>query len=127
FDANASQEIIFRDHVGNMGDKATVEISGIDSDPPTLTVTWTPPYIGSNGEMDNERHTDKTVNTSVYAHISANKALDVDSVILTHYTYNGMDWNELESGNIEDIPDCGASYTVNSEGIKVCFEQGGIG
>ena len=42
-------------------------------------------------------------------------------------TYNNYDWIELESGNIGDIPECYASYTVNTEGITVCFEQGGVG
>lgn len=127
FTENTSEEIIFQDHVGNLGDKAKIEASGIDTDAPTLTITWTPPYVTASGEIDTSRYTEKTVNTSVYAHISADKAIDVENVKLTHYTLDGWNWIELPSGDINDIPDCNASYTVNTEGITVCFEQGGIG
>lgn len=124
---NTSSEIIFQDHVGNIGDKATVEASGIDTEAPTLTTTWTPPYVGENGEIDTGRYTAKTVNTSVYAHIVANKAIDVGNVKLTHYTTDGWNWVEVPSGDINDVPNSNASYTVNTEGITVCFDQGGTG
>lgn len=127
FKENSSEEIIFRDHVGNMGDRTTLEASGLDTEAPTLTITWTPPYVSASGEIDTGRHTEKTVNTSIYAHITANKVLDVANVRLTHYTYDGGDWMALESGDISQIPGCGASYTVNTEGITVRFDQGGIG
>lgn len=127
FKENSSEEIIFRDHVGNMGDRTTLEASGLDTEAPTLTTTWTPPYVSASGEIDTGRHTEKTVNTSIYAHITANKVLDVANVRLTHYTYDGGDWMALESGDISQIPGCGASYTVNTEGITVRFDQGGIG
>lgn len=127
FKENSSEEIIFRDHVGNMGDRVKLESSGLDTEAPTLTTAWTPPYVSASGEIDTGRYTEKMVNTSVYAHITANKVLDVANVQLTHYTYNGGDWIALESGDINEIPDCGASYTVNTQGITVCFDQGGIG
>ncbi len=127
FKENATEELLFQDHVGNMGDSEKVEITGIDSDPPTLTTTWTPPYRSSNGQTNPSWPTDTPVNTSVYAHITSNKVLDVEKVKLTHYSYNGSDWTELPTGNIKDIENCHASYTVTSNGLTVCFEQGGIG
>lgn len=127
FKENATEELLFQDHVGNMGNSEKVEITGIDSDPPTLTTTWTPPYRSSNGQMNPSWPTDTPVNTSVYAHITSNKALDVEEVKLTHYSYDGQDWTELPDGDIEQIPDCPASYTVTTNGLTVCFEQGGIG
>ena len=127
FTENTSEEIVFQDHVGNMGDKTVIEASGLDTEAPELTTSWTPPYVSESGEIDTGRYTQKTINTSVYAHINADKAIDAAKVRLTHYTYDGADWIELEDGNIDNIPDCGASYTVNTEGISVCFEQDGIG
>lgn len=127
FKEDATEELLFQDHVGNMGDSEKVEITGIDSDPPTLTTTWTPPYRSSNGQTNPSWPTDTPVNTSVYAHITSNKVLDVEKVKLTHYSYNGSDWTELPTGNIKDIENCHASYTVTSNGLTVCFEQGGIG
>lgn len=127
FKENTSDEIIFQDHVGNMGDNVRLEASGIDTSAPSLTVKWTPPYITVSGETDTERYPSEPVNTSVYAHIAANKTIDVDNVKLTHYTLNGWDWIALVSGNIDDIPNCDAAYTVNTEGITVCFDLGGIG
>lgn len=127
FKENATEELLFQDHVGNMGDSAKVEITGIDSDPPTLTTTWTPPYLSSDGQADPSWYTQTPVNTSVYAHITANKVLDVEELKLTHYSYDGQDWTELPDGDIEQIPDCPASYTVTTNGLTVCFEQGGIG
>ena len=127
FKENATEELLFQDHVGNMGDSAKVEITGIDSDPPTLTTTWTPPYLSNDGQVDSSWYTQTPVNTSVYAHITSNKALDVEEVKLTHYSYDGQDWTELSSGEIGQIPDCPASYTVTTNGLTVCFEQGGIG
>ena len=127
FKENATEELLFQDHVGNMGDSEKVEITGIDSDPPTLTTTWTPPYLSSDGQADPSWYTQTPVNTSVYAHITSNKALDVEEVKLTHYSYDGQDWTELPSGDIKDIENCPASYTVTTNGLTVCFEQGGIG
>lgn len=127
FKENATEELLFQDHVGNMGDSEKVEITGIDSDPPTLTTTWTPPYRSNDGQADPSWYTQTPVNTSVYAHITANKVLDVEEVKLTHYSYDGQDWTELPDGDIEQIPDCPASYTVTTNGLTVCFEQGGIG
>ena len=127
FTDNASYEILFQDHVGNLGEKVTLESSGIDTAPPALKITWTPPYVSADGQIDAERYTAKTVNTSVYAHIASDKAIDVENVRLTHYTYDNLNWTELENENIGDISECYASYTVNTEGITVCFEQGGIG
>lgn len=127
FKENATEELLFQDHVGNMGDSEKVEITGIDSDPPTLTTTWTPPYLSSDGQADPSWYTQTPVNTSVYAHITANKVLDVEELKLTHYSYDGQDWTELPDGDIEQIPDCPASYTVTTNGLTVCFEQGGIG
>ena len=127
FTDNASYEILFHDHVGNLGEKVTLESSGIDTAPPALKITWTPPYVSADGQIDAERYTAKTVNTSVYAHIASDKAIDVENVRLTHYTYDNLNWTELENENIGDISECYASYTVNTEGITVCFEQGGIG
>lgn len=127
FKENATEELLFQDHVGNMGDSEKVEITGIDSDPPTLTTTWTPPYLSNDGQADPSWYTQTPVNTSVYAHITANKVLDVEEVKLTHYSYDGQDWTELPDGDIEQIPDCPASYTVTTNGLTVCFEQGGIG
>ncbi|OUN85335.1 hypothetical protein B5G06_03225 [Flavonifractor sp. An52] len=127
FKEDATEELLFQDHVGNMGDSEKVEITGIDSDPPTLTTTWTPPYISNDGQVDPSWYTDTPVNTSVYAHITSNKVLDVEKVKLTHYSYNGSDWTELPTGNIKDVENCHASYTVTSNGLTVCFEQGGIG
>lgn len=127
FKEDATEELLFQDHVGNMGDSEKVEITGIDSDPPTLTTTWTPPYLSNDGQADPSWYTQTPVNTSVYAHITSNKVLDVEKVKLTHYSYNGSDWTELPSGDIKDIENCHASYTVTSNGLTVCFEQGGIG
>lgn len=127
FKENATEELLFQDHVGNMGDSEKVEIIGIDSDPPTLTTTWTPPYLSNDGQADPSWYTQTPVNTSVYAHITSNKVLDVEKVKLTYYSYNGSDWTELPSGDIKDIENCHASYTVTSNGLTVCFEQGGIG
>lgn len=113
--------------MGNLGDKVKLEASGIDTAAPSLTIKWTPPYITAGGETDTERYPSEPVNTSVYAHIAADKPIDVEKVKLTHYTLNGRDWIELASGNIDDIPNCNANYTVNAEGITVCFVWGGIG
>lgn len=65
FKENATEELLFQDHVGNMGDSEKVEITGIDSDPPTLTTTWTPPYRSNDGQADPSWYTQTPVNTSV--------------------------------------------------------------
>lgn len=127
FKEDATEELLFQDHVGNMGDSEKVEITGIDSDPPTLTTTWTPPYLSNDGQADPSWYTQTPVNTSVYAHITSDKALDVEKTQLTHYSYDGSDWIEVPNGDIEQIQNCHASYTVTSNGLTVCFEQGGIG
>ena len=68
FNENGTAEFLFRDHVGNMGDNEKLEITGIDSNPPELTITWTPPYVSDSGEADPGWYTRTPVNTSVYAH-----------------------------------------------------------
>ena len=127
FTENTSENIIFYDHVGNVGDIATIGASGIDTEPPEIKITWTPPYKTQDGKIDDESYTSGPINTSVYAHISSNKEIDVQNVYCESYSLNGTDWIDIQGGDINDLPDDIISCTVNSDQIDVCFTAGGIG
>lgn len=80
--SNGNVEFEFYDMVGNRSDKAksTFTISGIDSAPPELKLTWTPPRTEENLEtgekiVDYSMPTTDHVNTNVTAVIDSDKPI----------------------------------------------------
>lgn len=67
---NGDVKFVFEDEVGNIGEY-TVSVTGVDVDPPTLTVMWTPALSKDRPDAP----TDKLVNTDIIAVVSSNKAI----------------------------------------------------
>lgn len=67
---NGDVKFVFEDEVGNVGEY-TVSVTGVDVDPPTLTVRWTPALSKDRPDAP----TDKLVNTDIIAVVSSNKAI----------------------------------------------------
>ena len=101
---NGTIHVIFRDMAGNVWEK-DYEVKGIDADPPTLTVRWSP-----SDELDDRNPPAGPINTNVTAHIDSDKAIQNLTVragnettehplltngISTGYTINGQDGKPL--------------------------------
>lgn len=76
---NGNIQFLFRDIAGNTGSTAKT-ISGIDTEPPELTVRWSPSLRVQDSETGKYTYidkypTDQTVNTNITAHILSNKAM----------------------------------------------------
>ena len=75
---NGTVEFVFFDQAGNRG-TATEPVTGIDTEPPKLTVEWSPPYTSYDSEgnkvVDKSRPTLQTVNTNITARIKSDKAM----------------------------------------------------
>ena len=76
---NGNIQFLFRDIAGNTSSTAKT-ISGIDTEPPELTVRWSPSRRVQDTETGKYTYidkypTDQTVNTNVTAHIDSNKAM----------------------------------------------------
>lgn len=67
---NGNVTFVFRDEAGNQN-TCTQTIEGLDVEPPTLTVTWSPPAGADRKDIP----TSETVNTDVTALIASNKAM----------------------------------------------------
>ena len=75
---NGTVKFEFCDRVGNWG-TATYAVSGIDTEPPKLTVEWSPPLVYEDGEgklqADKSQPTAGPVKTDVTARIKSDKAM----------------------------------------------------
>lgn len=67
---NGDVKFTFKDKAGNVGEH-TQKITGLDADPPTLTVRWTPALSKDRQDAP----TNKAVNTDVTAVLVSNKAM----------------------------------------------------
>lgn len=79
---NGILTVSVRDIAGNRA-TGTINISGVDTDPPTLSATWSPAYTYvENGvtKVDYSRPTENCVNTNVVAVIGSDKAMSSLSV-----------------------------------------------
>ena len=75
---NGEVTFVFYDQAGNRG-TASTDVSGIDTEPPELTVEWSPPhtYLDSEGNtvVDRGNPTWDPVNTNITARIHSDKAM----------------------------------------------------
>lgn len=121
------------DEAGNTG-STSATISGIDTEPPELTVRWSPSLRVQDAETRKYTYidkypTDQTVNTNITAHILSNKAMYDLSV-----TIAGVDINLLAAGKatadnpyvIKHAQDGTTIATITAvpERVTVTYEQG---
>lgn len=121
------------DEAGNTG-STSATISGIDTEPPELTVRWSPSLRVQDTETGKYTYidkypTDQTVNTNITAHILSNKAMYDLSV-----TIAGVDIKLLAAGKATaDNPyvithaqdgTTIATITAVPERVTVTYEQG---
>ena len=107
---NGNIQFLFRDIAGNTSSTAKT-ISGIDTEPPELTVRWSPSRRVQDTEPGKYTYidkypTDQTVNTNVTAHIDSNKAMRDLTVQAGNET--------TEHTLLAD--DTAASYTIRGQG-----------
>ena len=79
---NGKVDFVFRDHAGNRnaGEGASAMVSGIDTDPPKLKLTWAPPLSYFDDEtnqtvIDYSQPTSEMVGTDVTAFVDSDKAM----------------------------------------------------
>ena len=79
---NGKVDFVFRDRAGNrnVGDGASETVSGIDTDPPKLKLTWAPPLSYFDDEtnqtvIDYSQPTSEKVGTDVTAFVDSDKAM----------------------------------------------------
>ena len=79
---NGKVDFVFRDRVGNRnsGEGSSATVSGIDTDPPKLKLTWAPPLSYFDDEtnqtvIDYSQPTSKPVGTDVTAFVDSDKAM----------------------------------------------------
>lgn len=80
---NGKVDFVFRDRAGNrnVGDEgSSATVSGIDTDPPKLKLTWAPPFSyfddeTNQMEIDYSRPTSEPVGTDVTAFVDSDKAM----------------------------------------------------
>ncbi len=79
---NGKVDFVFRDRAGNRnsGDGASATVSGIDTDPPKLKLTWAPPLSYFDDEtnqmvIDYSQPTSEMVGTDVTAFVDSDKAM----------------------------------------------------
>ncbi|MBU5457603.1 immunoglobulin-like domain-containing protein [Oscillibacter sp. MSJ-31] len=121
------------DEAGNTG-STSATISGIDTEPPELTVRWSPSRRVQDAETGKYTYidkypTDQTVNTNITAHILSNKAMYDLSV-----TVAGKDIQLLAAGKatadnphvIKHAQDGTTIATITAvpERVTVTYEQG---
>ena len=121
------------DAAGNTG-STSATISGIDTEPPELTVRWSPSRRVQDSETGKYTYidkypTDQTVNTNITAHILSNKAMHGLSV-----TVAGKDIQLLAAGKatadnphvIKHAQDGTTIATITAvpERVTVTYEQG---
>ncbi len=121
------------DEAGNTG-STSATISGIDTEPPELTVRWSPSRRVQDSETGKYTYidkypTDQTVNTNITAHILSNKAMHGLSV-----TVAGKDIQLLAAGKatadnphvIKHAQDGTTIATITAvpERVTVTYEQG---
>lgn len=121
------------DEAGNTG-STSATISGIDTEPPELTVRWSPSLRVQDSETGKYTYidkypTDQTVNTNITAHILSNKAMYDLSV-----TIAGVDIKLLAAGKatadnphvIKHAQDGTTIATITAvpERVTVTYEQG---
>ena len=121
------------DEAGNTG-STSATISGIDTEPPELTVRWSPSLRVQDSEPGKYTYidkypTDQTVNTNITAHILSNKAMYDLSV-----TIAGVDIKLLATGKatannpyvITHAQDGTTIATITAvpERVTVTYEQG---
>lgn len=79
---NGKVDFVFRDRVGNRnsGEGASATVSGIDTDPPKLKLTWAPPSsyfddVTGQTVIDYSQPTGELVGTDVTAFVDSDKAM----------------------------------------------------
>ena len=78
---NGKVDFVFRDRAGNRnaGEGSSATISGIDTNPPNLKLTWAPPlnYFDDENEMviDYSQPTTELINTDATAFVDSDKAM----------------------------------------------------
>ena len=100
---NGNVQLLFRDLAGNSDGKSE-KVEGIDTDPPKLTVRWSP---SSNLEYDKDNNTSsggdkpplKPVNTDITAHIDSDRAMYDLSVEIAKQTYALIHENKTQTFN----------------------------
>lgn len=130
---NGDVQFLFRDIAGNLGTTSKL-ISGIDTDPPQLTVRWSPPYTyedQTTGEMmsDDSYPTSGPVNTNITTHIFSDKAMYNLSVDVSGAVIQLLSGGQPTANNPYVIkhPQNGttvATITAVPERVTVTYEQG---
>ena len=79
---NGKVDFVFRDRAGNrnVGEGSSTTVSGIDTDPPKLKLTWAPPLSYFDDEtnqtvIDYSQPTSEPVGTDVTAFVDSDKAM----------------------------------------------------
>lgn len=116
---NSNVELVFHDMAGNRG-TYTINVGGIDSSKPELTVTWSPAYVSNDGEIDTSSPTLGPVNSDVKAIITADKPMK--EVTPLEYTIDGEDWNKWPNPFLGQSPPSSIDYTSNSERVIIIFK-----
>lgn len=130
---NGTVRFLFRDIAGNTG-KAEYSVTGIDTDPPQLTVRWSPSLRVTDVETGKytymeEYPTDQAVNTNITAHIDSDKAMYDLSVKVAGADIALLDKGKATADNpyVLRDPQTGLTIAVISaapERVTVTYEQG---
>lgn len=85
FTENGTVQLVFYDQVGNRATDS-IQISGIDTDPPELKTTWSPSFVYQDQDGRNQYNdrypTQGPVNTTVTAHVESDKPMAAVSVTI---------------------------------------------
>ncbi len=121
------------DEAGNTG-STSATISGIDTEPPELTVRWSPSLRVQDAETRKYTYidkypTDQTVNTNITAHILSNKAMHGLSVTVAGKDIQLLAAGKATAGNpyvIKHAQDGTTIATITAvpERVTVTYEQG---
>ena len=111
---NGKVDFVFRDRVGNrnVGKGSSAEVSGIDTDPPKLKLTWAPPLSYFDDETDQmvidySQPTIEPVSSDVIAFVDSDKAMYKLTM-----EWNGNQFTLLEKG----LPTENNPYVINDQG-----------
>ena len=130
---NGTVHFLFRDIAGNIG-KAEYSVTGIDTDPPQLTVRWSPSLRVTDVETGKytymeEYPTDQAVNTNITAHIDSDKAMYDLSVRIAGADVVLLEKGKATADNPYVLHDPQtrltiATITAAPERVTVTYEQG---
>lgn len=118
FDENKDVHFSFHDEAGNYGSD-DISVRDIDSNPPEIDVTWSPPYLyEDNGETktDSAMHTEGPVNTNVTAHVNisspiVNAIIEAEGAAGVLMLPNGIE-QEIVAGGIVSAKAAAEKITV---------------